>query len=348
MIKVALDAMGGDLGITASIHGLDYYLSKSANLKVFFNIFGNKKQIEDSISKCKNISSDIYEIFETGDKKINSNDKPSVAIRKGKGSSMFDAISHVANEKSNVVVSSGNTGAYMALSKMLLGTIEEIERPALVCVMPNIKGKSVMLDLGANVDCSSSKLIQFALMGQAVARVLLKINNPSVGLLNIGTERSKGTNALEEAFDFLSGSDINFIGFIEGVDITKGTADVIVTDGFSGNISLKTMEGTIRYLTSLAQAELKSSILGKIGYLFGRNIVKSIKNAIDPRNHNGAPLVGLQKIAVKSHGNSDHIGFSNAISAAVNLAESDFVNNIKEAISIIGIDKSNENNNKKR
>jgi glycerol-3-phosphate acyltransferase PlsX len=341
--------MGGDLGIEASIDGLDYYLARRNNdCDLFFNIFGNKEQIDKKLTRCKHIPQSIFEVFDTEDRKIASDEKPSISIRKGKGTSMFEAIAYVAAGKSDAVVSSGNTGAYMALSKVIIGTLAEIDRPALVSIIPNIKGKSIMLDLGANTDCSSTKLIQFALMGQAVARVLLNIDNPSIGLLNIGTERSKGTDALEGAFNFLStSSTVNFIGFIEGTDITKGTSDVIVTDGFSGNISLKTMEGTMLYLMRLLQLELKSRVIGKIGGLFCKSAMKAVKNTLDPRMHNGAPLVGLKKIAIKSHGNSDYMGFSNAIATAISLAKSNFVSNIKESISIVEMERSNENHNKK-
>jgi glycerol-3-phosphate acyltransferase PlsX len=224
----------------------------------------------------------------------------------------------------------------MALSKIIVGMIGDMDRPAIVSVIPNIKDRSIMLDLGANTDCSSTQLIQFAVMGAAVAKVLLKLDDPTVGLLNIGTERSKGTDALYEAYQFLEKSkNVSFVGFIEGTDITKGTSDVIVTDGFSGNISLKTMEGTLRYLAYLAKEEIGKSLLGKIGYLFSRRALLSIQRSIDPRNHNGAPLVGLQKVVIKSHGGSDYTGFANAISVAVKLAKSDFITNITDAIKVL-------------
>lgn len=332
MIKIALDIMGGDLGLDATISGLNHYISHHKNSDVFFHLFGNKSEIEMVISKFPTLTKNIYEIHDTGDKKISAEEKPALAVRKGRGTSMFEAISSVASCESDAVVSSGNTGAYMALSKILIGMIDGIDRPAILSIMPNVKGRSVMLDLGANTDCSPEKLYQFAVMGNSVAKILLGIKNPKIGLLNIGTERSKGTSELEEAYEILEKSELNFIGFIEGTDITKGTSDVIVTDGFSGNISLKTMEGTIRYLVHLLKQGIKSSFLAKIGYIFCMKVFNSMKNAIDPRNHNGAPLVGLKKISIKSHGSSDYIGFSNAISAAVNLAKSDFIKNITESL----------------
>ena len=345
MNRIALDVMGGDLGASATIAGLSLYLSKNSASDVFFDLFGNKTVIEQLLAKFPNISTELYEIHDTGDNVISSDMKPSVALKKGRGTSMFEAILHVANKKADAVVSSGNTGAYMALSKVILKMIDDIERPALISILPNEKGRSVMLDLGANSDCSSNNLIQFSIIGTAAAKVLLKIENPSVGLLNIGTEKAKGTDALKRAYEYLEkASNMNFVGFIEGTDITKGTSDVIVTDGFSGNISLKTMEGTIKYLVYLFKKEIKSSILGKIGLLFCFRMFSKVKDAIDPRNHNGASLVGLQGIAIKSHGNSDHIGFSNAISVAVELSKANFIKNIKESISNSEMEKTNEYN----
>jgi glycerol-3-phosphate acyltransferase PlsX len=190
-----------------------------------------------------------------------------------------------------------------------------------------------MLDLGANTDCSATQLAQFAAMGFAAAKILLDIENPSVALLNIGTERSKGTDTLDEAYKILENNgNINFVGFIEGTDISKGTSDVIVTDGFSGNISLKTMEGTLRYLIHLAKEEISKSFLCKIGCFLCRRMLTSIQSSLDPSRHNGAPLLGLKKVAIKSHGGSDAFGFANAISAAVTFARSNFIPNMTEVL----------------
>lgn len=332
MITIALDAMGGDLGPSAVVGGASLYYGQHQGDEISFLLFGKKDAIEAELKKYGNLTSGCCSVVES-DKLITADMKPSVAVRNGRGSSMFEAIKAVALGKADAVVSSGNTGAYMALSKLLLKMIDKIERPALVNLLPNLKSQSVVLDLGANVDCSSTNLIQFAIMGMAVARVLLKINAPSVSLLNIGTERSKGTDALKCAADFLEkASNINFIGFVEGSDLASGKADVIVTDGFSGNVALKAIEGTIKYLATLLKKEVQDSVLGKIAYIFSGGIVKSLKNAIDPRNHNGAILVGLDGIAIKSHGNSDHVGFANAISVAVKFAQQKLVDDIKHEI----------------
>ena len=336
--------MGGDLGADATISGLCLYATENDCKDVVFDLFGNEKVIKEKLSSNK--TNFQYEIHDTGDKVITGGEKPAKALRMGRGSSMFEAISWVSQSKADAVVSSGNTGAYMALSKILIGTIDGIDRPAIVSILPNLKSSTVMLDLGANTDCSASKLLQFAMMGKAVSRVLQKLDNPRIGLLNIGTERTKGTDSLEKAYDLLEESEgLNFIGFVEGTDITKGTADVIVTDGFSGNISLKTMEGTIKYIVHVLKDGFSSSLMSKIGYLFCRKAIKTLKNAIDPRLHNGAPLVGLKKISIKSHGNSDKVGFAHAISVAVQLAKAEFVRNIEQMLSEIEKESSSESKN---
>ncbi|MDR2666815.1 MAG: phosphate acyltransferase PlsX [Holosporales bacterium] len=330
-MKVALDMMGGDEGEKASVLGLRHYAANNNCDDVEFVLFGDKSKIENILKSAA--ANFAFNIYDTGTNVVTNDEKPASVIKKGRGTSMFEAIAHVAKKKADAVVSSGNTGAYMALSKMLIGTINGIDRPAIVSMIPNLKNKTVMLDLGANTDCSSIKLVQFALMGQAVAKVLLKIDKPKVGLLNIGTERSKGTEPLEKAYDLLKQEEnIDFIGFVEGTDITNGVVDVIVTDGFSGNISLKTMEGTIKYIMHILKQGFDSTIVGKLRYLACGSVFRSLKTAIDPRNHNGAPLVGLKEIVIKSHGHSDYIGFAHAISVAIEFAKSDFVIDIERMI----------------
>ncbi len=331
MKKIAIDLMGGDLGLGATVPGLERYL-RSFDSDIVFRLFGDASKIPSSALSQKSFDGRI-EIVDTGSNVVSGVEKPSHVLRTGRGTSMFEAINSVANGESDAVVSSGNTGAYMALCKVLIGTIEEIERPAIVSILPNISGRTVMLDLGANTDCSSKKLVQFAIMGNAVAQILLNIRDPRIGLLNIGTEKTKGKDSLEKAYDVLSNmNDLSFSGFVEGTDITNGSVDVVVTDGFSGNISLKTMEGTLKYMVHSLRQGFSHSLLGKLGYILCRGALGSLKKAIDPRNHNGAPLVGLKKVAIKSHGNSDALGFSNAIKVAVNLVNSNFISNIEKMV----------------
>ncbi|MDR1034719.1 MAG: phosphate acyltransferase PlsX [Holosporales bacterium] len=349
MIRIAVDMMGGDCGIDSNVGGILRFIRNYNYNDVVFDLFGNITHLETSITKLGGLPIGLCTIHDTGDRMISSDERASIAIKRGGGTSMFEAISHVALKRADAVVSSGNTGAYMALSKTVVGMIPGIIRPALVSIIPNIRGRSVMLDLGANTDCSSIQLAQFAAMGSAVAKVLLSVDNPSVALLNIGTERSKGTETLDEAYKILEGNvNINFSGFIEGTDIGNGTSDVIVTDGFSGNVSLKTMEGTIMYLLHLAKEEVSKSFFCKLGYFFCRGMLSSIRNSLDPSRHNGAPLVGLRNIVIKSHGNADAIGFATAISSAVTLAKSKFISNITENLASLKTDDSGKNPHENR
>ncbi|MDR0942813.1 MAG: phosphate acyltransferase PlsX [Holosporales bacterium] len=335
MKRIALDVMGGDYGIDAAIPGLNHFVSSNDCSEIAFDLFGDEKKITKRLNEFPKLRgrSCIHKIHNTGEKVILGGEKPTNAIRQGRGTSLFEAVSIVSKGEADAVVSSGNTGAYMALAKFLIGTVESIDRPALISVLPNINGNTVMLDLGANTDCNSTKLIQFALMGQAVAKILLKMHAPKVGLLNIGTEPSKGTKPLEEAYKFLKESkNMNFIGFVEGTDITNGTVDIVVTDGFSGNVSLKTMEGTAKYISHFLNEGFRSSIKTKIGYLLCRDVFKSLKSSINPQTHNGAPFVGLKKVVIKSHGASNYIGFSHAISVAIDFAKSEFIKNIEDSL----------------
>lgn len=330
-IVVALDAMSGDFGLESTLTGIKYFLKhyKDRDQNIFFNIYGNKSLIESSIS----INSNIYKIYDTGNNVINNNEKPAHAMRSSSGTSMYEAIASVANEVSDCVVSSGNTGAYMALSKIIIGTLDGISRPALVNVLPCETGRTIMLDLGANIECSAEKLYQFAIMGNAVARSLLRLEHPKIGILNIGTEKVKGTEVLEDTYEMISkNSNLNFQGFIEGSDITKGTVNVVVTDGFSGNVALKTFEGAIKFVISLLKKEVNSHIIAKLGFA---TIIKVLKNKINPSEYNGAPFVGLNGIVVKSHGNSDAQGVAHAIHTAVSLVSSNFLKQIKDSLDII-------------
>lgn len=325
-VVIALDAMSGDFGLESTLNGIKYFIKNYNNSNIFFNIFGD----ESSIKNYLDIDSNIYKIYDTGNNIIGNNEKPAHVIRNSAGTSMHEAIASVANGISDCVVSSGNTGAYMALSKIIIGTIGGISRPALVNVLPCEREKTIMLDLGANTECSVEKLYQFAIMGNAVAKSLFNINKPKIGILNIGTEKEKGTEVLEETYDLLSKtSTLNFYGFVEGNDITKGTVDVIVTDGFSGNVALKTMEGSIKLVISILKKEIESNIVAKLGC---SSIIKSLKNKLNPSEYNGAPFVGLNGIVVKSHGNSDAHGVAHAMHTAVSLVKSNFLNDIKESL----------------
>jgi glycerol-3-phosphate acyltransferase PlsX len=241
------------------------------------------------------------------------------------------AIDAVREGRAHGVISAGNTGAYMALSKVILKTFDGINRPAIPAVMPtrNRHGRTIVLDLGANIECSPTNLVQFALMGEAFASKIFGIDKPTVGLLNVGSEEIKGHAGVQEAFQMLRGiTDFNFHGFVEGGDIMAGTTDVVVTDGFSGNITLKAIEGTSRFLQHLLRESMSSSWRGKLGYLIAKPAFDRIKQISDARHYNGAVFLGLRHIAVKSHGSADGKSFANAIKVAITLVE----NNVNEKI----------------
>jgi glycerol-3-phosphate acyltransferase PlsX len=284
-----------------------------------FLIYGDETIISpllDGYPTLKNIAKIIHT-----DQIIANDDKPSQAVRHGKDSSMGMAIAAVKNGEADGAISSGNTGALMAMSKLALRMLPGIDRPAIATSFPTIKGQCIMLDLGANVDCSTNHLYQFAIMGDAFARAVLELENPSVGLLNVGSEDMKGNDAVKGASTMLREGklDINYFGHIEGDDITKGTVDVVVCDGFSGNISLKTAEGTVQMFSHYLKMAFNSSIMGKLGYLFAKSSLKLVSRKLDPRMHNGAMFLGLNGVIVKSHGGSDDIGFANAIDVAFEL-----------------------------
>lgn len=332
MIRIALDAMGGDSGLSTTLPGIINFTKSYKSDDTEFVIYGNKSLIDEYFSK--NPCQCGCSIIDTGDKVLSSDENPIHAIKNSRGTSMYEAIKAVSEGTADAVVSSGNTGAYMVLSKLLVGTIDGVLRPALVNVIPTKTGKTIMLDLGANTDCTADKLYQFAKMGNAVAKILLDRHNPVVGLLNIGTEKIKGTEILSRTYDLIAkDSYLNFKGFVEGNNITDGSIDVVVTDGFTGNAVLKSIEGAVKLMAEILKTEIKSNFLSRIGYLLGfKKVFSNIYKKFNPSLYNGAPFVGLNKTVVKSHGGSDHIGFAHAIHTAVELVRNDFVGNITNSL----------------
>ncbi|MBF92123.1 MAG: phosphate acyltransferase [Rickettsiales bacterium] len=330
-IVLAIDIMGGDFGPSATIEGVA--IASEIYPHVKFKLFGNKKLAYDILSKNESLRN--FELIHTTEK-INSDDEPVNALRKLKKSSMRLGINDVANNNCDGFVSAGNTGALMAISKFVLKTIKGINRPAIAGLMPTLKGQTVILDLGANVDCSNQNLVQFALMGDIFSQHVLGIKNPRVGLLNVGAEEIKGNSTVRQTFDDLKkiSSKINFFGFIEGNDINKGIVDVVVTDGFSGNIALKTAEGVAELIFTFLKNSYNSSLMSKIGYILSKPALNRFKTRIDPRKYNGAVLLGLNSIVVKSHGGTDAFGFSNAIGVAVSLIENSYVSEIEKKLMI--------------
>jgi glycerol-3-phosphate acyltransferase PlsX len=328
---LALDAMGGDNAPKSVIEGA--VISAKRHKDVNFLLFGDEVLIKPLLAKHTFLKGRV-KIIHTSEA-ISADEKPSTAIRK-KNSSMKLAIEAVKEKKADAVVSAGNTGALMVISKLVLRTLDGIDRPAIGTILPTAKGSSVLLDMGANAMCSAENLEQFAIMGDAFAKASLNIENPSLGLLNIGSEDLKGNDIVRVAHQLLSEdtSFLNYKGYVEGDDIMKGTVDVIVTDGFSGNIALKSIEGTAKILTGFFKQAFKASILSKIGVLFCLPSLKKVFNKINPSNHNGAMFLGLAGISIKSHGNADGKCFSNAIKVAVNLVENKVNEKIIEELRI--------------
>jgi len=319
---IAIDAMGGDFGPSVVVAGVAAAQERLPGTR--FLLFGDEKKIQAELSKFVGLKPHA-EIHHT-DLAISSDEKPSAAVRASKGTSMRLAIEAVKEGTADAVVSAGNTGALMALSKLLLKCLPGISRPAIASMMPTTTGKCVMLDLGANLSCDAEVLTQFAVLGAVYARVVRGITKPTVGLLNVGTEDMKGHEELRSTASILSSVEFpgKYHGFIEGDDITKGTVDVVVTDGFTGNVALKTVEGVGKLSKAYLTQAFKSSPLAMLGYFLARGAMKRMKDKIDPRKYNGGMFLGLNGVAVKSHGGSDVMGTENAIMVAADLVQNGF------------------------
>jgi glycerol-3-phosphate acyltransferase PlsX len=328
--RIAIDAMGGDTGPAVMLAGAARAYGELSDLS--FLMFGDKSRIRAELDKHPSIA-EVVEIVHCDDV-IAGSEKPSQAIRRAKTSSMGGAIAAVKAGNANAALSAGNTGALMAMSKLALRTMPGIDRPALAALLPTLgENDLVMLDLGANTESGAHNLVQFAVMGAAYARVVLDLQKPRVQLLNIGTEELKGTDELKDAAAILRDADylgMRFDGFIEGDKISRGDADVVVTDGFSGNIALKTAEGTARFVTDLLRRAFTSSTRSKIGFLISRPATELLRHHLDPNNHNGAVFLGLNGIVVKSHGSANAKGIANAIRVAARMAREDITRKIAE------------------
>ena len=331
-LVLALDAMGGDNAPTIVVDGAALARLRYPDIRFIF--FGDEAKIAPLLASHSSLKS-CSEIRHTPDV-IPSDMKPSLALRQGRTSSMRLAINAVADGEACSVVSAGNTGALMATAKFVLKTLPGIDRPAIATLIPTQTGETVMLDLGANIECDAENLVQFALMGAIFCRTVLGRNDPSIGLLNIGTEELKGHDEVRIAASILRERPIpgRLHGFIEGNDITAGTTDVVVTDGFSGNIALKSIEGTAHLISFFMRQTIASSLLAKIGYFLARGAFKRFKKRVDPRRYNGAMFLGLQGVCVKSHGGTDAEGFSSAIGVAHDLVAHKFNERIAEELAV--------------
>lgn len=328
---LSVDAMGGAYAPGVIIEGIAQVVLKYP--KVRYLLFGDRAQLSTLISAYPNLK-DRCEIIHCPTI-ITDEQQPVQALKKGLDSSMRKAIDALNERKADACISGGNTGALMVMAKMVLGTIHGIKRPAIVSIYPNFKEGVVMLDLGANAECDAYNLFQFALMGHCFAQVVLKKHSPSIGILNVGIEEYKGRDIDKKAYKLLEASGLNFHGYIEGNDITKGTVNVVVTDGFSGNIVLKTSEGLGKICKEVIKDAFQKTFLGRLaGFLVFHNF-KKINDKLDPRLHNGAMLIGVDGIVVKSHGSSDAIGFANAIEVTINLVRRNINDEISDLLAHI-------------
>jgi glycerol-3-phosphate acyltransferase PlsX len=328
-ITLAVDAMGGDGAPDIVVKGVALALQSHLDVNVI--LYGDSARLIPLLT-AEGIVAPQVTIQHTIEA-IPGDMKPSAALR-NRSSSMRLAIEAVAEGKADAVISAGNTGAYMALAKIILKTLPGIDRPAIARPIPTMRGESVMLDLGANIECTADNLAQFALMGAVFAKKILNLSSPSVGLLNVGEEHPKGNAIVKETHQFLTENKWvdNFHGFIEGDQILAGVVDVVVTDGFTGNVALKTAEGTYALIKNFLDQGFRSSIFAKIGYLFSKPMLGKIGQKLDPRHYNGAPFLGLNGIAVKSHGGTDAYGFQSALKVAIDMAGSKVIQHIRQEL----------------
>jgi glycerol-3-phosphate acyltransferase PlsX len=330
-IRIALDAMGGDHGAAVVVPGAELSLARYPDSE--FVLFGDGAVLAPLLATRPQLKASC-EVVHT-DVAIKMNDKPSQALRKGRWkSSMWLAIDAVKKGCADVAVSAGNTGALMAMAKFELKTMPGIERPAIAGIWPTLRGESVVLDLGASIGADAPHLVNLAAMGSAMARVLLGIERPGVGLLNIGVEEAKGLEEIRRAGQILREGQwpFDYLGFVEGDDIGKGTVDVVVTEGFTGNIALKAAEGTARQITHLLKQELSRTIATRFGYLLARRAFKAVSDKMDPRKSNGGVFLGLNGVVIKSHGGTDAEGFACAIDIGHEMVQHELLAKVGQAL----------------
>ena len=331
-VRIALDAMGGDFGPSVVVPGAAIARDRRPDTSYLF--FGDEKQIRPLVEQHPKLAA-VSEIRHT-DVVVKSDDKPSQAVRAGRrGSSMWLAIDAVKKGEADAAVSAGNTGALMAMSKICLHMLPGIERPALAAIWPTLRGESIVLDVGATIGADAEHLFDLAIMGSAMARIFFDIDRPTVGLLNVGTEEIKGLEEVKAASRRLREANIpsiDYRGFVEGDDLGKGTVDVVVTEGFTGNIALKTAEGTAKQIAQYMRDAFKSSMMSKIGALLARGAFQTLKQKIDPRRVNGGLFLGLDGVIIKSHGGMDAVGFAGAIEVGYDMARHKLLDKIRETI----------------
>ncbi len=334
--RIAVDAMGGDEGVRVMIEGAA--LARRRHDRFKFLLVGDEARIKAALEKHPNLR-EASEILHADDV-VSGDEKPTQALRRAKTTSMGLAINAVKTGDAGAAVSAGNTGALMAMAKLALRTMPGIDRPALAALLPTLgKNDLVMLDLGANTDCDARNLVQFAIMGAAYSRIVTGLDAPRVRLLNIGTEEGKGTDVLRDAASQLKAATqlaLTFDGFIEADKLSRGDVDVVVSDGFSGNIALKALEGTARFVADLLRRSFASSLRSKVGFLISRPATELLKHHLDPNNHNGAVFLGLNGVVVKSHGSASALGVANAVAVTARLLEENLTSRIMADLATIG------------
>ena len=330
--KIAVDAMGGEGAPKKTIDGIIKHYQKDKN--VVYNIFGNQDEIEAILPN--NFDKEIFRLFHTTDKILDT-DTALTAAKRGKNTSMWKAIESVKKGESDIIISAGNTGALFVIAKLNLKMIENIDKPALSALWPNKKGMNIVLDLGANIECNEKNLLDFSIMGSSLFKSLYPNENPEVALLNIGSEELKGNETIKNAYKIINekkNKNFNFNGYIEGNHIMDGENNVIVTDGFTGNVALKTAEGTANFIIKEFKNSMTSDLIGKISSLLNLRNINKIKGKLDPRLYNGAILIGLNAPVVKSHGSTDFIGFANSLNVCEKIIQGNLIKKIKDNISL--------------
>ena len=331
-IRIALDAMGGDFGPSIVIPGAELALERHP--AVSFLMFGVEAQIRPILAQHPKLAARTE--VRPSEVVIAMDAKPSQALRQGRGkSSMWMAIEAVKRGEADVAVSAGNTGALMAMSRLCLRMMPGIDRPAIAAIWPTIRGESIVLDVGASIGADAGNLVDMAIMGSAMASIVFDVAQPTVGLLNVGVEEIKGVEQVKEAGRLLREANLptlQYQGFIEGDDIGKGTTDVVVTEGFTGNIALKTAEGTAKQIAEYLRSAMSRTFMSKIGYLFAKGAFDALRDRMDPRKVNGGVFLGLDGIVIKSHGGTDKIGFASAVDIAYDMVHNDLLSRIRETI----------------
>lgn len=331
--KISIDAMGGDLGPNMVVPGLDISLSRHPELK--FHLYGDEALVKPVLDEYPRVRK-ASELIHT-DVTVRMDDKPSQALRYGRyKSSMWRTIQAVKDGEVDAAVSAGNTGALMAMARFCLRSMPGIERPAIAAIWPTLRGESIVLDMGATIGADARQLVDYAVMGDAMARSLFGLEHPTIGLLNVGVEEVKGLEEIKEAGRILREMPLsmNYHGFVEGDDIGRGTVDVVVTEGFSGNIALKTAEGTAKQIGDYLRQAMQRSLFTRLGYLFAKEAFDTLKDKMDPSNVNGGVFLGLNGIVIKSHGGTNAKGFASAVDVALDMVENELLKKIAHDMAI--------------